>query len=447
MMDKQHYNQEAEEAILGAIFQDNSLLRGTIINESHLFFEQHKILFTIMKELHEKELPIEMIQVAEILKRKGQFDAIGGFRFVAHISECVVTTANFKHHEKIVLDHWKIRESIRKSGELQHVLANQKDFEKAQIILQDIEQIQTHSRKEKFSLRDAMVEVYEGMQKETGELTGVDTGYVALNVMTSGLQRQNLMIIAARPSLGKTAFALNVAKNAAKDPVDKSTGEIKKGAIVSIHSLETPTNDLLKRMICAEGNIDASKMRNPMQFFNGEDWSKSAMSMGVINQLDIHIDDEATQSVSDIYRTANELRKANPDRDLVVIIDYLQLIKGSGRHGNNRQQEVAEISRSLKLMARKLDCTVIALSQLSRAVESRQDKRPVMSDLRETGAIEQDADLIAFLYRDDYYNKDSEVKNIIEVIIGKQRNGPIGTVELAFIKEFNKFVNLERPAT
>ncbi|UTQ80005.1 hypothetical protein BC1_00053 [Bacillus phage BC-1] len=187
-------------------------------------------------------------------------------------------------------------------------------------------------------------------------------------------------------------------------------------------------------MICAEGNIDASKMRNPMQFFNGEDWSKSAMSMGVINQLDIHIDDEATQSVSDIYRTANELRKGNPDRDLVVIIDYLQLIKGSGKHGNNRQQEVAEISRSLKLMARKLDCTVIALSQLSRAVESRQDKRPMMSDLRETGAIEQDADLIVFLYRDDYYNKDSEAKNIIEVIIGKQRNGPIGTVELAFYK-------------
>lgn len=446
-MEKEYYNQEAEEAVLGAIFQENSLLQGMIIDESHLFFEQHRILLVTMKELHEKELPVEIIQVVEDLRRKGQLEVVGGLPFVAHISECVPNIANFKHHENIVLEHWKTRASIEESVKFQRAIAVENNPEKAQTILQGMEGIQSLSRKETFSLRDAMVEVFQGMQQDTGELTGVDTGYGALNVMTSGLQRQNLMIIAARPSLGKTAFALNVAKNAAKDAVDRNTGEIKPGAVVSIHSLETPTGDLLKRMICAEGNIDASKMRNPMQFFNSEDWSKSAMAMGVINGLDIHIDDEATQSVGHIYRTANELRKEHPDRDLVVIIDYLQLIKGSGKHGNNRQQEVAEISRSLKLMARKLDCTVIALSQLSRAVESRQDKRPMMSDLRETGAIEQDADLIAFLYRDDYYNKDSEAKNMIEVIIGKQRNGPIGTVELAFIKEFNKFVDLERPAT
>jgi replicative DNA helicase len=248
--------------------------------------------------------------------------------------------------------------------------------------------------------------------------------------MTAGFQRNDLIIVGARPSVGKTAFALNIAQNVAT----------KTGENVAIFSLEMGAEQLVMRMLCAEGNIDAQRLRTGS--LTDEDWGKLTMAMGSLASSGIFIDDTPGVRISDIR---SKCRRLKQEHGLgMILIDYLQLILGSGRSGENRQQEVSEISRSLKQLARELQVPVIALSQLSRGVEQRQDKRPMMSDIRESGSIEQDADIVAFLYRDDYYDKESENKNIIEIIIAKQRNGPTGTVQLAFVKEYNKFVNLEK---
>jgi replicative DNA helicase len=248
--------------------------------------------------------------------------------------------------------------------------------------------------------------------------------------MTAGLQKNDLIIVAARPSVGKTAFALNIAQNVATKTDEN----------VAIFSLEMGAEQLVMRMLCSEGNINSQNLRTGR--LTDEDWKKLTMAMGSLSNAGIFIDDTPAIRVSEIRAKCRRLKQEHGLG--LVIIDYLQLIQGSGRVKENRQQEVSEISRSLKALARELEVPVIALSQLSRGVEQRQDKRPMMSDIRESGSIEQDADIVAFLYRDDYYNKDSENKNIIEIIIAKQRNGPVGTIQLAFAKEYNKFVNLDR---
>lgn len=268
------------------------------------------------------------------------------------------------------------------------------------------------------------------LHNRKGDITGLETGFRELDKMTAGFQRNDLIIVAARPSVGKTAFALNIAQNVAT----------KTGENIAIFSLEMGAEQLVMRMLCAEGNINSQRLRTGT--LTDEDWGKLTMAMGSLSNAGIFIDDTPGIRISEIR---SKCRRLKQEHGLgMVVIDYLQLIQGSGRPGENRQQEVSEISRSLKELARELEVPVIALSQLSRGVEQRQDKRPMMSDIRESGSIEQDADIVAFLYRDDYYNKESENKDIIEIIIAKQRNGPVGTVELAFIKEYNKFVNLER---
>ena len=279
-------------------------------------------------------------------------------------------------------------------------------------------------------IRDVLVETYEQIEalheNKTG-LRGISSGFVDLDRMTSGFQKSDLIIIAARPSMGKTAFALNIAQNVA----------IRSGETVAIFNLEMSAPQLVMRMIAAEGNIDAQAFRTGN--LKPEDWEKLTMAMSALSEAPIFIDDSPGVTVYDIRA---KLRRLQAEHGLgLVIIDYLQLI--SSVKGDSRQQEISEISRSLKLMARELNVPVISLSQLSRAVEQRQDKRPMLSDLRESGSIEQDADLVAFLYRDDYYNEESERKNIAEVIIGKQRNGPVGKVELLFLKQYNKFLSLE----
>ncbi len=283
------------------------------------------------------------------------------------------------------------------------------------------------------AIKDVLLETYdriEILQQTRGEITGIATGFSELDTMTAGFQRNDLIIVAARPSVGKTAFALNIAQNVATKTDEN----------VAIFSLEMGASQLVTRMLCAEGNIDAQRMRTGA--LEEEDWQKLSMAMGSLSKAGIYIDDTPGVKVGDIRAKCRRLKQ---DKGLgMILIDYLQLIQGNGRGGENRQQEVSEISRTLKAIARELEVPVIALSQLSRGVESRQDKRPMMSDIRESGSIEQDADIVAFLYRDDYYDKESENKNIIEIIIAKQRNGPVGTVELAFVKEYNKFVNLDR---
>jgi len=283
------------------------------------------------------------------------------------------------------------------------------------------------------NIKDVLVRTYDNielMHNRQGDITGIATGFAELDKMTAGFQRNDLIIVGARPSVGKTAFALNIAQNVAT-----TTGEN-----VAIFSLEMGAEQLVMRMLCAEGNIDAQRLRTGS--LTDEDWGKLTMAMGSLSNAGIFIDDTPGVKITDIR---SKCRRLKQEHGLgMILIDYLQLILGSGRSGENRQQEVSEISRSLKQLARELQVPVIALSQLSRGVEQRQDKRPMMSDIRESGSIEQDADIVAFLYRDDYYDKESESKNIIEIIIAKQRNGPTGTVQLAFVKEYNKFVNLER---
>lgn len=282
------------------------------------------------------------------------------------------------------------------------------------------------------AIKDVLMEVFDKVEtlfNQKGSTTGVKSGFVDLDKMTSGFQRSDLIIVAARPSVGKTAFALNIAQNIG----------VREKETVAIFSLEMGAAQLVQRMICAEANVDAGRLRTG--FLEPEDWEKLTMAIGSLSEANIYIDDSPSVTVADIRAKCRRLKK---EKGLgMILIDYLQLIHGRGK-GDNRQQEVSEISRTLKQIARELNVPVIALSQLSRGVEQRQDKRPMMSDLRESGSIEQDADIVAFLYRDDYYDKESEKKNIIEIIIAKQRNGPVGTVELAFLKNFNKFVNLDR---
>lgn len=287
------------------------------------------------------------------------------------------------------------------------------------------------------AIRDVLMEVFEKVEElhqNRGNTTGIPSGFVDLDRMTSGFQRNDLIIVAARPSVGKTAFALNIAQNVA----------VRAKETVAIFSLEMSAAQLVQRMICAEANLDAGVMRTG-DFKNDDDWSKLTMGIAALSESEIYIDDTPGVTVADIRAKCRRLKK---EKGLgMIVIDYLQLIHGRGKPGENRQQEVSEISRTLKQIARELEVPVIALSQLSRGVEQRQDKRPMMSDLRESGSIEQDADIVAFLYRDDYYNQETEKKNIIEIIIAKQRNGPVGTVELVFLKNFNKFANYERAHT
>jgi replicative DNA helicase len=283
------------------------------------------------------------------------------------------------------------------------------------------------------SIKNDLVELYIEFETPKGDITGIPTGFTELDQMTAGLQKQDLIIIAARPSVGKTAFCLNIAEGVAKQ----------NQYAVGIFSLEMGRKQLLKRMISSNGRIYSQNVRRS-KIVGDNEWTKLSCAMGEIGNMNLKIFDKPGIRVNEIWSKVRKMKREFEGKDILIIIDYLQLITGNEKHRGNRTQEISEISRMLKHMARELDVCVIALSQLSRAVEQRQDKRPMMSDIRESGQIEQDADVIGFLYRDDYYDKESENKNIIEIIIGKQRNGPTGTVQLAFLKEYGLFLNLEK---
>lgn len=431
-------NIEAEQAVLGAIFlTDEALVTATerLVPED-FYRAAHQRIYQVMIELAEKGEPVDLVTVTAELQNRKWLDDIGGVSYLADLANAVPTAANVEYYSKIVEEKSILRRLIKVATSIT-ADGYSSDADISDILDQAEQKIYEVSQRKNtggfISIKDALIETYdriEMLQHHKGEVTGIPTGFVELDKMTAGFQRSDLIIVAARPSVGKTAFALNISQNVAT-----RTGEN-----VAIFSLEMGAGQLVQRMLCAEGNIDAQRMRTGA--LTPEDWQKLTMAMGSLSKAGIYIDDSPGVKVSDIRAKCRRLKQ---EKGLgLIMIDYLQLIEGSGRRGENRQQEVSEISRSLKAIARELDVPVIALSQLSRGVESRQDKRPMMSDIRESGSIEQDADIVAFLYRDDYYDKESENQNIIEIIIAKQRNGPVGTVELAFIKEYNKFVNLER---
>ncbi|MFX3618580.1 MAG: replicative DNA helicase [Sporolactobacillus sp.] len=433
-------NLEAEQAVLGAIFLEPSLIitASEDLVPEDFYRTSHQLIFSVMLDLSERNEPVDVVTVTNALQSARHLEEIGGVSYLAELAESVPTAANLSYYCRIVAEKALLRRLIRTATQI--VSEGYTREEEVENILDDAERkildVAERQRTGEFQpIKDVLVETYDNielLQSRKGDVTGTATGFIELDHMTAGFQKSELIIVAARPSVGKTAFALNIAQNVAT----------KNDANVAIFSLEMGAQQLAMRMLCAEGNLDAQKLRTGR--LEDEDWQKLTMAMGSLSRTGIYIDDSPGIRVNDIRAKCRRL-KLDKGLDLVVI-DYLQLILGSSGAGRqeNRQQEVSEISRTLKAMARELDVPVIALSQLSRGVESRQDKRPMMSDIRESGSIEQDADVVAFLYRDDYYNKESEKQNIIEIIIAKQRNGPVGTVELAFIKEYNKFVNLDR---
>ena len=432
------HNIEAEQAVIGAVFLEPNVFSGASerLVANDFFRANHQVIFEAMFELFEKGEPIDLVTVTTLLSNNQKLEIAGGVNYLTDVASSVPTAANIDYYCSIVEEKAVLRRLIQSATDIVTNTFSKED--QVEEVLDEAEKtiLEVSSRKNVKAfkpIKDVLIEVYDDIEQlhhREDDVTGVPTGYRDLDRMTSGFQRNDLIIVAARPSMGKTAFALNIAQNVA----------IKTDENVAIFSLEMGAGQLVQRMLCAEGNIDSQRLRTGK--LQQDDWGKLTMAMGSLSHAGIYIDDSPGIRVSDIR---SKCRRLKQEHGLgMIIIDYLQLISGSESSRDNRQQEVSEISRSLKSLARELEVPLIALSQLSRGVEQRQDKRPMMSDLRESGSIEQDADIVSFLYRDDYYDDESEQQNIIEIIISKQRNGPTGTVELAFVKEYNKFVDLDR---
>src|SRR5690625_87534 len=431
------HNIEAEQAVIGAIFLEPEAFASAseLLMPDDFYRAGHQRIFATMMKLSDRGEPIDLVTVTTMLSNEKTLDEVGGVSYLTDLASSVPTAANITYYSKIVEEKALLRRLIRTATDI--VTSSFDKEDEIEDVLNEAEKniLEVSSRNNSGAfkaIKDVLIDVYdniEQLQQNDGDVTGVASGFKDLDRITSGFQRNDLIIVAARPSVGKTAFALNVAQNIAVNTEEN----------VAIFSLEMGADQLVQRMLCAEGNIDSQRLRTGSLV--ADDWSKLTMAMGSLSNAGIFIDDSPGIRVSEIR---SKCRRLKQEHGLgMILIDYLQLIQGSSGSQENRQQEVSEISRSLKGLARELNVPLIALSQLSRGVESRQDKRPMMSDLRESGSIEQDADIVGFLYRDDYYDEESEQQNIIEIIISKQRNGPTGTVELAFVKEYNKFVDLD----
>lgn len=438
-LNQPHNSLEAEQAVLGALFLDSSKigLANEELIPDDFYHSRHKLLFDVMISLYMEGTELDLVTVVDRINKRGQLESLGGISYIAELAESSPTAANIQYYINIVKEKSILRNVVKtcqsimeKTYESEEGLESVIDYAEKSIL-----QISPHLKGgELTSIKDVLFDSYNtitDLSMKDGDITGMATGFVDLDRVTAGFQKSDLIIIAARPSVGKTAFALNIASNSAK-----FTGEN-----VAIFSLEMGKEQLVNRMISAEGNIDGQKIRTGK--LEDKDWTSLTYAVGNLSKRGLFIDDTPGITVSEIRSKCRRLKQS--DGLGMILIDYLQLISGSSHSKReNRQQEVSEISRSLKMLAKELQVPVIALSQLSRGVESRQDKRPMMSDIRESGSIEQDADVVAFLYRDDYYDQETEVKNVIEIIVAKQRNGPVGTVELGFIKEYNKFLSLDR---
>lgn len=430
-------NIEAEQAVLGAIFlePESLLVASEILTPEDFYRVSHQKIFACMLSLNEEGKAVDIVTVTDELQAENQLENVGGISYLTELAGAVPTAANIEYYARIVAEKSLLRRLIKTATDIARDGYEREDD--VESLLAEAErkilEVSNRNRTGDFqNIRDVLVKTYdyiELLHSRKDEVTGIPTGFYELDRMTAGFQKNDLIIVAARPSVGKTAFALNIATNVAT----------KTDQNVAIFSLEMGAEQLVMRMLSSVGNINSQNLRTGN--LTDEDWKKLTMAMGTLSNSGIFIDDTPGIRVADIRAKCRRLKQEHGLG--MVIIDYLQLIQGNRRNVENRQQEVSEISRSLKELARELEVPVIALSQLSRSVEQRQDKRPMMSDIRESGSIEQDADIVAFLYRDDYYDRETENKNIIEIIIAKQRNGPTGTVKLAFAKEHNKFVNLE----
>ncbi|NLW80687.1 MAG: replicative DNA helicase [Desulfovibrionales bacterium] len=431
------HNTEAEQAVLGGVFLRNEILHTLVdtVSDEDFYSPVHRIIFQAFQELYRRREPVDLVTVAEHLQRRGQLDEVGGTVYLASLAESVASAANAVFHAHIVRDKAVRRRLIQTSSE---ILTNCFEAgEETEVLLDQAEQqifsiVESKGKPAFISSKDLVNRVFEQLELRAGQgelITGVPTGYTDFDHMTAGLQKSDLIILAARPSMGKTALALNMGMRAA----------IHSDVPVAVFSLEMSMDQLMMRMLGCHGRVDLSRLRSG--YLNDEDWSRLYQAAEDLSKAPIYIDDTPALSTMEIRARCRRL-KADKGVGL-IIVDYLQLMRSS-RNSDSREQEISDISRNLKALAKELEVPVIALSQLNRKVEERSDKRPVLSDLRESGAIEQDADVIVFIYRDAAYNKaeDNPNKNIAEIIIGKQRNGPIGTMRLAYFGQYTVFDNL-----
>lgn len=439
-------NIEAEQAVLGAMLIDKEAIAkaSEILTSSDFYREAHRVIFNAMLELYNKNEAVDMVTVTEILKRDNKLEDIGGLAYITSLANVVLTAANVKYHADIVAEKSVLRQLVRVSTEIAAMgyEANEDVGTLLDTAESRILEISNRKKKADFTpINDVLMESVQNIEKlinNKGGLTGLPSGFADLDKLTSGLHPSDFIILAARPSMGKTALALNIVQNVALRAHKKIGGEPRS---VAFFSLEMSKEQLVNRMLCAEAGIDSQRLR--VGEMGDKDWDALWGACDLMSKAKIYIDDTAGITVMDMRSRARRL-KAEHGLDLIVV-DYLQLMQGSGKRNNSgdRQQEVSEISRSLKALARELDVPVLALSQLSRSVEARQVKRPMLSDLRESGSLEQDADIVAFLYREDYYNPETENKHT-ELIIAKHRNGPVDTVNLFFHKQYTKFVGFSK---
>lgn len=422
------YSKEVEEAFVGALLLDGNLAKESTIKPEQLYMSRLRVLLAAIQRLCKKGQPIDPVSVIEEVGLDN-VESAGGISYVTDLAARVYTTANVRHYEKLIQEYNQKRQAVKVASRIQQGVQGEDISTVLKNGIQDLVTLEEGLVDEELGdIYSGLVNIYEESGKDQGQVTGISSGFKHWDRLTGGLQESELIVIGARPSMGKTAFALNLALTAARQDV------------VIIFSLEMAKNQLLKRAVGLAGNISSVKMRNPRRRFEETDWAKLTGAMGMLSEANLHIFDKPGMDIGYMWAKVRKLRREyGKEKRFLVIIDYLQLITGDAKHRSNRQAEISEISRMLKLLARECRVAVAALSQLSRGVESRQDKRPILPDLRESGQIEQDADVIAFLYREDYYRKDTDQPNIVELILAKQRNGPIGTIRLIFDKECGKF--------
>lgn len=427
---------EAEQSVVGSMIIDKSAIAKVLerLEEEDFYRDGHKVIYKTILDMFRNDIAVDLLTLLEYLKSTNMLERAGGVTYITELSSSVPTTANLSAYIKIVSDKSTLRKLIKASTAIiEESYNNQSQVENVVDIAEKkiFNLAEKRTSKDFEPLGDVLERGFAQIEKlfnNKGEITGVGTGFADLDAKTSGFQSGDMILIAARPSMGKTTFALNIAEHVA----------LREHRSVVIFSLEMSKEQLAYKLLCSEANVDMLKLRTGT--LEDKDWENIAMAAGPLSKAKIYIDDSAGVTVMEMRSKCRRL-KMEYGIDLIVI-DYLQLMSG-GASSDNRQQEVSEISRSIKALAKEMECPVIALSQLSRAPEQRADHRPMLSDLRESGSIEQDADIVMFLYRDEYYNKETEDKNIGECIIAKQRNGPVGTAKLAWLGQYSKFGNLD----
>lgn len=426
---------DAEMSVLGAVLIHGEAVARAIevVAPEHFYQDAHRLIYEAVLALFNRAQPVDVVTVGEELRQQNLLDRVGGIPYLMELASLVPTAAHVDHYGRLVRDSATLRRLIDTATRV--VTESYRGEQSARDLLdwaqQELFQLSQPGQRDVIKLHDVLIETFnrlEQLYENKGKLVGIPTGFHDLDRITAGLQRSDLIIVAARPSMGKTMLCLNLARHVA----------VHEKVPVVVFSLEMSREQLAMRLLSAESELPAHRLRTGE--LDGEMWGQLSRALGHLSEAPIYIDDTPGLSALELRAKARQLKVQH--KIGLVIVDYMQLMQG--RRAENRQQEISDISRSLKALARELDVPVMALSQLSRAVESRNDKRPMLSDLRESGAIEQDADIVAFLYREDYYSKDAENPDVTELIVAKQRNGPTGTIHLLFKKDVGKFLSIAR---